>query len=301
MDELAELRDILSPEPGTGTPGDDDPQYEAAEPLDGAPPQQLAADAADEGPPLTPEERIAALMAEHGTDQTAEDPSDALATESAEDEDEGDETESDEDIAALLEEGRQARAARAQADAYAPYQGVYAEAEQRVAQAKQHYAQERRRITAAVYADAQRAHDPDAYIAQHLDAAIDGVIAAEDAWVSQVGSDARAAVQRIREEQSKPAWAKFLADERHLPKEAIPRILAIGDPRQMPAIADLLVESRNAMATERRKRTTAERERKAQEIASNQVHAGATGRPAGRKDVQLEGTQEELVAILNWK
>lgn len=290
-DDIAELREIFASD-DDATPADT--ESDAPQPLDGAPGDEAAAEPEEESEELSAEDRVAALLAEGTEPEAAEDeePDGALEAEAT------DETSDDEDMEALLEEGRRARAERAQQEAVAPYAEVYQSAEQRVIAAKQHYAQERRRIVAAVHADAEQAVDRDAYLAQHLDAAIDGVIGAEEAWIARIGADARMQVQQIREQQARPAWAAHLAAERHLPKEAIPRILTVSDPRQMPAIADMLVEARNALATERRKRTRAEREREARLIASNQVHPGATGRPAGAKPIELTGGLDELRAIL---
>jgi hypothetical protein len=296
--DLDELRSILGrDEPATDP--DPDAQSTAPEPHDGAPPDD---EQDSDSPELSAEERIAALMAAEmeasGAAEDEEEPEADGDDEPAEAEDDG----SDEDLDALLEEGRQARAQRQQQEQLQPYLEVYAAAEQRIAHGKNHYAQERQRIFDAVHADADRALDKDAYLRTHLLPALNGVNNAEEAWIAGVGQDARNQVQAIREQQSVPAWAAHLVATRRLPQAAIGRILATTqDPRAMPAVADLLVEARNAIANEKRKATQANRSAQARTIAGNQVHPAATGRSPTGKLPEIQGSRDELLAILNMK
>ena len=301
MDDLAELREILASEPDAADPEPD--QEAAAAPLDGAPVEEPSLDAT---PPedLSAEERIDLLARAEMAAEIGEDPE--APDEDEEDDDaegeEGDAEGTDEDFEALLAEGRAARAARAEQEQLAPYLAVYQTAEQRIAEGKAHYEQERARIYAAVQADARRSVDPDAYLDTHLLPALNGVSAAEEAWIGQIGQDARNQVQAIRERQSRPAWAAHLVATRRLPQAAIARILqTTDDPRAMPAVADLLVEARNALAAERRKATQANRSAAARQIASNQVHPSGTGSAPNGKLPEIQGDRDELVAILKMK
>jgi hypothetical protein len=298
MAEIDELRDILSPdESASDSPDESTDSLAATAPPDGEQPEDSDDTPEPESDELSAEERVDQLLRAEGDEDEPEDddeadtaPEAAVATEP-----------DDADLQELIAEGRRAREARQQQEQLAPYYEVYSAAEQRIAHGKAHYASERRRIRAAVVNDSLRSPDPEAYVETHLDAAIDGVIHAEEAWVAGIAQDARTRVQAIREQQSLPAWAAELARRRHLPKEAIPKIMTVGDPRQMAAMADLLVEARNALATERRKRTQAERSQAAQRISTQQVHAGASGRPASAREPELKGDIHELAAIMNAK
>lgn len=295
MDDLAELREILASEPDA--PETPDQTDDAAAPLDGAPAEETSDDASPDE--LSAEERIE-MLARIGMEEEGGEPDEG--DDEDEESDEGDEAESDEDFEALLAEARAARAARAEQEQLAPYFAVYQAAEQRIAEGKAHYQRERARIYQAVRADAARSVDPDAYLDTHMLAALNGVDAAEQAWIGQIGQDARNQVQAIREQQSRPAWAAHLVATRHLPQAAIARILqTTDDPRAMPAVADLLVEARNALAAERRKATQANRSAQARQIAANQVHPGSTGRVPNGKLPEIEGSKAELVAILNMR
>ena len=323
-DDMPGLRDVLAMDDGESpsTPADG---VAAPEPTDGEAPDDSAADAETEDEELSPEERVAeAVRADAEAegvelpDASSDDDDEAAdATEPAEGADD------EEDLAEVLEEGRRARAERLAAEANKPFQAIYAEAERdivgteqqretAIAHAEAHYERELQRLLDQIDRDAEKSVDPDAYRSQHRAATVRTVRAQERAWIAgirqqaneriqQVTQTTQARVTEVQREAAKPAWAAYLAEQRGLPRtpEVLEKILAVGDPDKMPAIADLLVDARNASASLKRKHTAEKKELLAASVRAQNVHPGATGRAKAAKRPALTGEIGELRAILS--
>jgi hypothetical protein len=280
----------------------------AQAPPDGALLEDADTDAESDGEELSDEERVAESL-RHDLEEsgvTLEEPEsddDEEVDVTAAGEEDEDAEESDEDIEALIEEGRRARAARLADESNAPLQEIYSKAEQRIQYAKQHYANERRKARAHVQREAQRAQDPDAFFNAHIDATIDGVIAAEEAWIAGIGQEAQQAVMALRVEQSIPDWANHLIEEHDLPAKARDVLMDVytktRNPNLMAERAEEMVAYRNAMKADRKKTREKVKAEYAKNVKANQVHPGASGRPATGKPPALKGTMKELDAILN--
>jgi hypothetical protein len=284
-------------------------EAEAQTPPDGALPEDADTDAESDGDELSDEERVAESL-RHDLEEsgiTLEEPESGEDEEvdvtAAGEDDEETAEESDEDIEALIEEGRRARAARLADESNAPLQEIYSKAEQRITYAKQHYANERRKARAHVQREAQKAQDPDAFFNAHIDATIDGVIAAEEAWIASIGQETQQAVMSLRVEQSIPDWANHLIEEHDLPAKAKDVLMDVykktRNPNLMAERAEEMVAYRNAMKADRKKTREKVKAELAKGVKANQVHPGASGRPATGKPPALKGNMKELDAILN--
>jgi hypothetical protein len=294
----------------TAAQADSETEAEAQAPPDGALLEDADTDAESDGDDLSDEERVAESL-RHDLEEsgvTLEEPEsdedeDEVDVTAAGDDDEETAEESDEDIEALIEEGRRARAARLADESNQPLQEIYSRAEQRIQYAKQHYANERRKARAHVQREAQKAQDPDAFFNAHIDATIDGVIAAEEAWIAGIGNETQQAVMNLRVEQSIPDWANHLVEEHNLPAKAKDVLMDVykktKNPNLMAERAEEMVAYRNAMKADRKKTREKVKAELAKGVKANQVHPGASGRPATGKPPQLKGNMKELDAILN--
>lgn len=313
MDEQAELAQILG-----HTESEDVPEVAAPPPADGLPEEitaTAAAEAEGDDEPLSPEERVAELVRQDlerdgialdAPDESTPDDPEMLA---------GDDAEEDDESTPLIpeptsEEAAQWRAWYAEQKFRDKEAAILSKLEQDVAKSEAHYADQLEELLGDVERDSHGQPDPDAYRKTHRAAVIRAVRASERAWLKSLGEKAEGDLQGIDGErkaqlveQARPAWAEKLVADRRLPKSVIPHLLAIKDPNEMQAVADLLVKARNENANVKRKATQDIKEAKAKEVAANQVHPGSTGRAPRPKDVQYVGVGEEgmreLAAIMS--
>jgi len=171
--------------------------------------------------------------------------------------------------------------------------------------ARKHYATQMQQLINRVRADAKQTNDPEAYEQHWLMPTIQGVQAAEEAYLGTLAERAQRKLAEIEQQEKLPRWAAYLAEYYQLPESAVGRILEVGDPNRMPARAEELAAIRAAFLAERKKAQTAQREQQARYVASQQVHPAATGRPRSGKPVQYVGSGDqgirELRAIMSIK
>jgi hypothetical protein len=296
MSDVTDLRAILADDGDAPS----EPEAAAPEPTDGLPPETTSADEAPESDELSAEERVAELARADDEDPDApsedvpEPDADAVETEADEPE------EDDDELQALIEEGRRARAEREWAEQTAPFQALAAERDAVVQRGIQHYEAEAQKAYEWVKDQARRSIDPDAYEATHMLPTLKGVERARDAWVRGKYDEYEGRAQQTQREAAKPHWARYLLEERRLPvrDDLVQRLLAVGDPDAMPAVADLMVEARNANATVKRRATKARKDDLAAQVRTNNIHPSGTGRPTNAQPVRLKSTVDEFRAIV---
>lgn len=279
-------------------------------PRDAAPRARAAAidddsaeDEEDDGP-LTPEERVAEAVRQdreaRGEDE--EDDDEGVQAGQADPADPSHGLLSDEELEQL-----RAKAARAdELDEEAAYLAATREERELVEsanreweKARQHYRREFVRAVQYVDAEAQKTLDPDAYKAMHMQASIDNVFDAWDAWQRNQAEQVGLKQQALREQRERPLFADFLIEQLDLPNHPAikEKILRGKTPEDMEERANDLKAMQDQLAAERRANVQVQSEAHADRARLTQVHASSGGRPPRRKPVEYSGSVDELRAI----
>lgn len=283
MSDAADLAAIMA---------DDTPDSfaDAPEPTDGLPPEERAADASEGD--VSPEDHIAdALRA--GMDGDDEDDEQFVASDEP----------SGADPNALADEAMQWRQWHYQNEAYASEQSIIQSARQQAVADSAHYVAEEERLLAQMEADAEQMADPEAYKRANRGAIIQGVRAAERAWLNGIQRKAEADLGSVREARAKPLAAVKMAREYGLPDAASQQLLQASTFNDMRVMAGMLSQAvaRNRSAYQQADQTV--RAGLNQQLRANNVHPGSTGRPKKAKPYRMVGTGDvglrEIKSILS--
>lgn len=154
-----------------------------------------------------------------------------------------------------------------------------------LAQANQYFLQREE----AIYAEAERAVDPAAYIAQQMR----GLNAQRVQWLNQFHALREQQVWQFAMQQALPNYAAELADYYGLGRDSVPELLTY-PPDLIPREAERMKRDRDRQAAERRKATQAAKKAKNQQLAAGNTTPG-DGR-AMPAEIEL-GSDEHYNAI----
>lgn len=282
----------------TPTPRADAPRARAAAYEDDS-----AEDEEDDDSSLSPEERVAEAVRQDREARGEDDDEDE--TPNAANADPADPSHgllSDEELEQL-----RAKAARAdELDEEAAYLAATREERELVdsanrewEKARQHYRREFVRAVQYVDAEAQKTLDPDAYKAMHMQASIDNVFDAWDAWQRNQAEQVGVKQQALREQRERPIFADFLIEQLDLPNHPAikEKILRGKTPEDMEERANDLKAMQDQIHRERESVKQTQSEAHADRARLTQVHASSGGRPPRRKPVEYSGSVDELRAI----